>query len=107
MRPREVKFLHLPDDRWRNTAGLSKSFLLFTLLASVLTHDRGKGLGKNESGIQKHVKITKREDNIGVSLSSLRPLLPPEHSLSLGVIATKLSRMKIQRTGGTNLTPTP
>jgi hypothetical protein len=46
--------------------GLSESNLNMTFHFSSQNY-RGKGLGKHEDGIQSHVKITKREEKIGVS----------------------------------------
>ena len=39
---------------------------MFSVLNNVLTQIRGKGLGREESGIKDCIQLRKREDNLGV-----------------------------------------
>lgn len=72
--------------KWRKWVGASKSHVVERIVAHhphFLWICRGKGLGRNEDGITKHVKVVKREESAGVSAPVLVFTGRPDLSVAL------------------------
>lgn len=62
---RAVDTQTLRKSKWQSLAGRSTTHSSFYIYDTYIF--RGKGLGKKEDGITKHIKVEKKEENSGVS----------------------------------------